>query len=146
MLNVAVPKVRLQCPRVVPLVRQGITASVPNHVRVRLEAQLGLPARALDHAGETSGAERCPTFRGEPARTPRPPTPPKVALNGSAHILPSNTPGTPSAHGNWRARDDSNIRTLPQEPPPNQIEQNQPRCRWPGFRLLRRTGARSSAG
>jgi hypothetical protein len=27
-------------------------------------------------------------------------------------------PGTPSAHGNWRARDDSNTRTLPQEPPP----------------------------
>jgi hypothetical protein len=28
------------------------------------------------------------------------------------------SPGTPSAHGNWRARDDSNTRTLPQEPPP----------------------------
>jgi hypothetical protein len=91
---------------------------VSQHVRVRLEGQLGLPARALDHAGETSGAERCSTFRGEPARTPRPPTPPKVALNGSAQILPSNTPGTPSAHGNWRARDDSNVRPLPQEPPP----------------------------
>jgi hypothetical protein len=28
------------------------------------------------------------------------------------------SPGTPSAHGNWRARDDSNVRTLPQEPAP----------------------------
>jgi hypothetical protein len=29
------------------------------------------------------------------------------------------SPGTPSAHDNWRARDDSNTRTLPQEPPPH---------------------------
>jgi hypothetical protein len=31
---------------------------------------------------------------------------------------PSGSPGTPSAHDNWRARDDSNARTLPQEAPP----------------------------
>ena len=65
MLNVAVAEVGLQRPRVVALVGQRITAGVPQHVRVRLEGQLGLPARPLDHAGEPSGAERCPAFRGE---------------------------------------------------------------------------------
>ena len=65
MLNVAVAEVGLQGAGVVPLVGQGITAGVPKHVRVRLEGQLGLPARPFDHAGEASGAERCPAFRGE---------------------------------------------------------------------------------
>jgi hypothetical protein len=38
---------------------------VSKHVWVRLEGQLGLPARPFDHAGEASGAKRCPAFRGE---------------------------------------------------------------------------------
>ena len=62
MLNVAVAEVGLQGAGVVALVGQGITASVPKHVRMRLEAQFGLPARPFDHAGEASGAKRCPTF------------------------------------------------------------------------------------
>ena len=65
MLNVAVAEVSLQGAGVVALVGQGITASVPKHVRVRFETQLGLPARPFDHAGEASGAERCSPFRGE---------------------------------------------------------------------------------
>jgi hypothetical protein len=32
---------------------------MPQHVRVRLESQLRLRARALAHAGEACGAERC---------------------------------------------------------------------------------------
>ena len=65
MLNIAVPKVRLQCPGVVPLVGQRVAAGVPQHVRVRLERQLGLPARPFDHAGEASRTKRCPAFRGK---------------------------------------------------------------------------------
>ena len=63
MLNVAVAEVGLQGASVVSLVGQGITASVSKHVRVRLEGQIGLPGRPFDHAGEPSGAERCPAFR-----------------------------------------------------------------------------------
>jgi hypothetical protein len=39
MLNVAVAEVGLQSAGVVALVGQGITASVPKHVRVRFETQ-----------------------------------------------------------------------------------------------------------
>ena len=55
-LDIAVPEVGLQRARVVPLVGQGVAAGVPEHVRVRLEAELGLDPRSLDHAGEASGA------------------------------------------------------------------------------------------
>jgi hypothetical protein len=70
MLNVAVAEIGLQGASVVALVGQGITASVPKHMRVRLEFQLGLPARPFDQAGEASRAERCPSFRGETAYKP----------------------------------------------------------------------------
>jgi hypothetical protein len=36
------PEVSLQRPGVVPLVRESIAAGVPQHVRMSLEAQLGL--------------------------------------------------------------------------------------------------------
>jgi hypothetical protein len=36
------------------LVRERITAAVPEHVSMGLKAQLGLDASALDHAGESS--------------------------------------------------------------------------------------------
>ena len=39
-------------PRIVPPVGQRIAAGVPEHVRVRPEAELGGDAGALDHAGE----------------------------------------------------------------------------------------------
>jgi hypothetical protein len=52
MLNIAVAKVRLQGTRVVPLVGEGKTTGVPEHVRVGLEAELGRRARALDYARE----------------------------------------------------------------------------------------------
>src|SRR5664279_6369105 len=65
MLNVAVAEVSLQGPRIMPHVRQSVAAGVAEHVRVRLEGQLGLPARAFDHAGEASRTKRCPAFRGE---------------------------------------------------------------------------------
>jgi hypothetical protein len=65
MLNVAVAKVSLQGPRIMSHVRQSVAAGVAEHVGMRLEAQLSLPACPFDHAGEASGAERCPAFRGE---------------------------------------------------------------------------------
>ena len=60
-LNVVVAEVRLQRPCVVPLVGQRVTAGVPQHVRVRLEAQLGLvPARSIMRANPAvvNGAPR----------------------------------------------------------------------------------------
>ena len=58
-------KVGLQGARVVPLVGQGVATGVPEHVRMRLEPELGLGPRSLDHAGEPSGRERCAPLRGE---------------------------------------------------------------------------------
>ena len=46
MLNVFVSKIRLQRPGMVTAVRQRITAGVPEHVRVRLEAEFRLDPRA----------------------------------------------------------------------------------------------------
>jgi hypothetical protein len=65
MLNILAPKIRLQRSRVVPLVRQRIPAGVTQHVRVRLEGQLGLSARSLDHAGEPGAGKGRPSLRGE---------------------------------------------------------------------------------
>jgi hypothetical protein len=48
------PEVSLQGARIVALVRERVTACVPEHVRVSLEAELASP---LDHASEASGAE-----------------------------------------------------------------------------------------
>jgi hypothetical protein len=63
MLDVAVPEVRLQCPRIVSLVGQSVAASVPEHVRMDLKGKLGLPTRSLDHAGEPCSAEGCSALR-----------------------------------------------------------------------------------
>ncbi len=51
------PEVRLQGARIVPFVRERVSASVPEHVRMSLEAQHGLSASTLDHAREASSAE-----------------------------------------------------------------------------------------
>ena len=48
-----------------PLVGERVAAGVPEHVRVRLEAELRLEPCPLDHAGEPCGAEGCPALRGE---------------------------------------------------------------------------------
>jgi hypothetical protein len=47
-------QIGLQRPGVVPPVGQGITASVAQHVRMDLKAELGLDACAFDHAGEAT--------------------------------------------------------------------------------------------
>jgi hypothetical protein len=65
MLNIAVAEVGLQGTGVVALVGQGVAAGVAEHVGMRLEGQLGLPARPFDHAGEPSRTKRCPAFGGE---------------------------------------------------------------------------------
>ena len=57
MLDVLVPEIGLQCPRVVAPVRQGIAAGVPKHMRVRLERQLGGLTRPLNHASEPGRRE-----------------------------------------------------------------------------------------
>ena len=64
-LDIPVAEIGLQGPRVVPLVRQRIAAGMPQHVRVRLEAKLGLSPGPLDHAGEPGGAEGRAALRRE---------------------------------------------------------------------------------
>jgi hypothetical protein len=53
-LNVFVTEVGLQCPRVMPLVGQRVPASMPEHVRMSFEAQLGLDACSLNNASRTA--------------------------------------------------------------------------------------------
>jgi hypothetical protein len=65
MLNIAVPKVSLQRPRIVSLVSQRVAAGVAQHVRVCLEPKLGHDPRPLDHAGKAGRAERRPALGGE---------------------------------------------------------------------------------
>jgi hypothetical protein len=52
--DVSMPQPRLKSSGVMSLVRERITAAVPEHVSMGLKAQLGLDASALDHAGESS--------------------------------------------------------------------------------------------
>ena len=56
-LDVAVAKVSLQRSGIVSLIRERVAASVPQHVRVRLEPKFGFGARTLDHASEASRRE-----------------------------------------------------------------------------------------
>jgi hypothetical protein len=65
MLDILVPEVRLQCSRVMPFIRERITAGVPEHVRVRLERKFRLYASPLDHTSEPGGAKGCATLRGK---------------------------------------------------------------------------------
>jgi hypothetical protein len=51
-LNVAMPKVRLDRTRVVPIVRQLVAAGMAEHVGMRLDAQIGRDGCPLDHVGE----------------------------------------------------------------------------------------------
>jgi site-specific DNA recombinase len=80
-----------------------------------------------------------------------------IRIIGSKDVLQAVIAGKQTANGNvrgfvrkWRARDDSNVRTLPQELSrifqSSNIQQYQGRCRWRAFGLLRPIGARSSAG
>jgi len=64
-LNVSVPEVSLQRPRVVSLVRERKATGVPQHVRMGLEAKLGLDARTLHHPGKASRSERRAALRRE---------------------------------------------------------------------------------
>ena len=57
-LDILVAEVGLQGARVVPIVREFITAGMPQHMRMRLEAQLRQSPGALDHSSEPGGAKR----------------------------------------------------------------------------------------
>ena len=59
------PKIGLQSARVVPVVRQRVTASVPEHVGMGLEAKPSFSACSLNHAGEPSGREGRSSLRRE---------------------------------------------------------------------------------
>ncbi len=56
-LDVFVPEIRLQCASVVALIRQRKPAGVPQHVRVRFEAELCLDPRPVQHSGKPGGRE-----------------------------------------------------------------------------------------
>jgi hypothetical protein len=68
MLDITVPKIGLQRPRVVSSIGESVAASVPEHVGVGLKLQLGLGPCSLDHAGKTSRGEGRSPFRGENER------------------------------------------------------------------------------
>jgi hypothetical protein len=52
-LNIAVPQVSLQRPRVDAVIGELVAAGVAQHVGVRLDAELGRERRTLDHAAES---------------------------------------------------------------------------------------------
>jgi hypothetical protein len=56
-LDVLVPEIGLQRPRVVALIGQRITAGVPQHMRVDLEANLGFVAGAGQQLGKAGRGE-----------------------------------------------------------------------------------------
>ena len=56
-LDIAVAEIGLQGARVVPLVGERVAAGVPEHVRVCLEAKIGLGPCPLNHTGEASRRE-----------------------------------------------------------------------------------------
>ena len=58
MLDVLVAKVGLQRSRVVPLVGQGVAAGVSQHVRMRLERELGFNPHTFHHTGKAGSGER----------------------------------------------------------------------------------------
>jgi len=64
-LDVAVTQIGLQRPRIMSPICQRVPASVPQHVRVRLKAKLGLDPCPLHHAGKPGGGERRAPLRGE---------------------------------------------------------------------------------
>ena len=67
-LDIAVAQVGLQGARVVPLIGERITAGVPQHVRMRLEAQPSRSPCPLNHASKASGGERRAALRREHKR------------------------------------------------------------------------------
>jgi hypothetical protein len=54
-LDVLVSEIRLQRSGIVTTIRDRITTRMSQHVRMRLEAELRLDARSLDHTGEVLG-------------------------------------------------------------------------------------------
>jgi hypothetical protein len=52
MLNVAMPKIGLQSPRIMSGIGQGEAAGMPEHMRMGLEIEAGRGSSTLDHPGE----------------------------------------------------------------------------------------------
>ena len=65
MLDILVPEIRLQRPGIVAFVGEGEPAGVPQHVRVRREAEPGGLAGALYKPGEAARGERRASLAGE---------------------------------------------------------------------------------
>lgn len=61
-LDGAMPQPILNCPRVVPCIRQGVAAGVPEHVDVNLEREAGAFPDALDQAIDGVTGERGPAL------------------------------------------------------------------------------------
>ena len=62
MLDILVPQVSLQGPRIVALVRQRKATGVPEHVRMALEAELGSFSGALHLRAKPAVVKRSATF------------------------------------------------------------------------------------
>jgi hypothetical protein len=57
-LDIAMPKVRLQRVRVMAGIGEGEAAGVPEHMGMGLEIEAGFRAGPLQHLGEASSRER----------------------------------------------------------------------------------------
>ena len=64
-------EIGLQSAGVVPVIREFVAASMPQHVRMRLEAELGQSPGALDHPRKPCGAEWRAAFGREHEWRPR---------------------------------------------------------------------------
>jgi hypothetical protein len=63
MLDILVAEIVLQSPRIVPGVRQRVSASVAQHMRMNSELEFGRNACTRDHLSEASGGEGRLAFR-----------------------------------------------------------------------------------
>jgi len=57
-LDILVPEIRLQSPRIMAFVRQREAAGVPEHVWMRLEAEPGRLTSTFHKLGKPAGGER----------------------------------------------------------------------------------------
>ena len=71
MLDIAVSKPCLQRPGIVSRIRQGITACMPQHVRVDWESHSGPLAEPRDQGMEALGGHRAAALGGEHVRPRR---------------------------------------------------------------------------
>ena len=67
-LDIFVPEVVLDCPRVAAIVGELVAAGMAQHVRMNLEREAGLDAKPSDHPTKAADGEWRPAFGHEHVR------------------------------------------------------------------------------